>query len=147
MYEFVDRHPDTLDRTSRFLLWAMRKWVHARTIQTCPCMAVYRGFGDARAAAAVSDFHIAMILLNGDALEPLTLAPMGCRRICEDEAVLLALWRGIGGEDSALVGGTLQRLVRAEAVRPIARAMAACGTQLVMAGLDLSQACTQKIED
>lgn len=147
MYEFVDQHPDTLDRSSRFLLWAMRKWVHARASGTCPCMALYRGFADAGASAAVSDFHIAMILLNGEPLEQLTLAPMGCRRICEDEAVLLALWRGIGREDSALVGGTLQRLVKPEVVRPVARAMAACGTQLVLAGFDVSQVCTQKIED
>lgn len=147
MYAFVDRHPDTLDRTQRFLLWATRKWAHAQAIETCATMALYRGFSEAGVAAALSDFHIAMILLNGDALEPLTLAPMGSRRICEDEAVLLALWRGVACEDSALVGGTLERLVKPQAVGSIARAMAACGTQLAIAGFDLSKTCTQTIED
>lgn len=147
MYQFIDRHPSALGNTSRFLLWAMRGWGHARASKACAPMTLYRGFSSAGATAALSDFHIAMILLNGDALERLTLAPMSCGRICEDEAILLALWRGVGREDSTLVGGTLGRLVRREAVRPTARAMAACGTQLVMAGFDLLETCTQKIED
>jgi hypothetical protein len=147
MYAFIDRHPDTLARTSRFLLWAMRGWAHAHVNKACAPMSLYRGFSGLGAATALSDFHITMILLNGDALERLTLAPMSCGRVREDEAVLLALWRGVGREDSALVGGTLERLVRQEAVRPVARAMAACGTQLVMAGFDLLETGTQKIED
>jgi hypothetical protein len=147
MYEFIDRHPRALRNTPRFLLWAMRGWAHARANRVCAPMTLYRGFSSAGATAALSDFHIAMILLNGDALERLTLAPLSCGRICEDEAILLALWHGVGCEDSALVGGTLGRLVKEEAVRPTARAMAACGTQLVMAGFDLLETRTQKIED
>lgn len=147
MYEFVDRHPAALGSTSRFLLWAMRGWTQARANQACAPMTLYRGFSSAGATAALSDFHIAMILLNGDALERLTLAPMSCGRICEDEAVLLALWQGVGRENSTLVGGTLERLVKEEAVRPTARAMAACGTQLVMAGFDLMETRTRKIKD
>jgi hypothetical protein len=146
MYEFIDRHPSVLGNTSRFLLWGMRGWAHARANQACAPMALYRGFSSAGATAALSDFHIAMILLNGDPLERLTPAPMSCCRVCEDEAILLSLWHGVGREDSTLVGGTLERLVGQEAVRPTARAMAACGTQLVIAGFDLLDR-TQKIED
>lgn len=146
MYQFIDRHPDQLSKTFKFLLWAMRGWAFANGRNDCPPITLHRGFSDAGAASALSDFHIAMILLNGDPLERLTLAPMGECRIFEDEAILLALWRGVGS-DSTLVDGTLKRLVRHEAVRPVARAMAACGTQLAMAGFDLSDAHRQKIED
>lgn len=147
MYEFIDRHPSALGNASRFLLWAMRGWAHAHAHRVCAPMTLYRGFSSAGATAALSDFHIAMILLNGDALECLTLAPMSYCRICEDEAILLALWGGVGRADGTLVGGSLGRLVKEEAVRPTARAMAACGTQLVMAGFDLLETCTWKIED
>jgi hypothetical protein len=146
MYDFIDRHPNTLARSGRFVLWAMRGWAHGVAKKACPPVLLYHGFATLGAGAALSDFHVAMVLLHRNALTAPKLGQMGCCRIHEDEAVLLSLWQAVARDDSAMVAGTLQHLVRQEAVRPVARAMAACSMQLVLAGFDLADT-PAKIEE
>lgn len=146
MYEFIDRHPSALGNSGRFLLWAMRGWVGAAACGRCPPLSLYRGFTKLGAVAALTEFHLSMTLLYRDT-QQLTLAPMRCRRIAEDEALLLALWHGVAREGSDLVAGTLKCMVKRENVLPIARAMTTCCTQLALAGFDLTATHAAKIED
>ncbi|MEW9855055.1 hypothetical protein [Novosphingobium sp. M1R2S20] len=139
MYEFVDRHPASLSNSGRLVLWAMRGWSESTARKSCPPLALYRGFSRVGAGGAVHDFHTASTSLHGDALAPFTIAPMKSCSISEDEAMLLALWRGVALEDSDLVAGTLKLLVKPEAILTIARSMSGCSEQLKLAGLDLSQ--------
>lgn len=147
MYDFVDRHPNDLGNAGRFMLWAIRGWAQATARKTCPPMALHRGFAEAGAVAALSDFHLAMALIGRDSLDKLKMSPMSCSRIAEDEAILLALWRGVSVEDADLVSGTLKSMVKVETVLPIARAMSNCCTHLALAGLDLNEPHMQNIED
>src|SRR3546814_16223848 len=99
MYAFVDRPVESLCNGGRFLLWAMRAWVSAAERGQCPPRMLHRGFAAVNAAGALPDFHIAMALLGGEAVETLILAPMPCLQISEDEAILLGLWSDISSEE------------------------------------------------
>src|SRR3546814_17316622 len=69
MYAFVDRPVESLCNGGRFLLWAMRAWVSAAERGRCPPRMLHRGFAAVNAAGALPDFHIAMALLGGGAVE------------------------------------------------------------------------------
>lgn len=138
MYDFVDRRPGELGNAGRFMLWAMRGWNEAVARNACPPLALYPGFSRLGASAALNDFHVASTLIRREARVPLDIAPMKSLRVAEDEAVLLALWRGVAREDSGLVAATLKLLVKTDVILPIAAAMTGCCTQLKVAGLDLS---------
>ncbi|KQZ77214.1 hypothetical protein ASE06_02945 [Sphingopyxis sp. Root214] len=137
MYAFVDRRVDSLCNSGRFLLWAMRGWVHAADRGRCPPQVLHRGFSAVDAAPALPDFHVAMALLAGDAVETLLLAPLPCLQISEDEAILLGLWRDFSLENAANAHATLAFLAEGESVGPIAKAMGAAVDRLVAAGFDM----------
>lgn len=138
MYDFVDRRPGELGNAGRFTLWAMRGWNDAIDRDACPPLALYPGFNRLGASSALNDFHVASTWMRRESRVPLDLAPMKSLTIAENEAVLLALWRGVAREDSDLVAATLKLLVKTDAILPIARAMAGCCAQMKLAGLDLS---------
>ena len=138
MYAFVDRPVESLCNGGRFLLWAMRAWVLAAGRGQSPPQMLYRGFTAVEARGALPDFHIAMALLGGDAVETLLLAPMPCLQISEDEAILLGLWRDFSLGDFAAGRATLALLVGTVNVGSIASAMGAANEKLLAAGFDLS---------
>ncbi|MBB6427484.1 hypothetical protein [Sphingopyxis sp. JAI128] len=137
MYAFVDRPVESLCNGGRFLLWAMRAWVSAAERGQCPPERLYRGFSAVEALGALPDFHIAMALLAGDAVETLALAPMPCLQISEDEAILLGLWRDFSLESTANAHATLALLAAEHRVGAIARAMGAAAHRLIAAGFDM----------
>ena len=138
MYAFIDRPVESLDNNGRFLLWARRGWTHAAARGVCAPQALHRGFAEMHALVALPDFHVAMALLDGDAVQPIAMAPMGCRRIGENEAILLGLWRGMALGRRDAVRSTLALIVARDAVAPIAHAMHAASAGLADAGFDLS---------
>lgn len=137
MYDFVDRPVESLCNGGRFLLWAMRGWVSAAERGRCPPQALCRGFAAVDAADALPDFHIAMALLGGEAVETLHLAPMPCLQISEGEAILLGLWRDFSLEGCTNARATLALLAGQESVDLIAKAMGATVDRLVAAGFDM----------
>lgn len=138
MYDFVDQPVESLCNGGRFLLWAMRGWVRAAERGQCPPQLLHRGFVAVEAPGALPDFHIAMAMLGGDAVETLVLAPMPCLWISEDEAILLGLWRDFSLGDDANARRVLALLAEGDSVGPIAKAMGAVVDRLVVAGLDMS---------
>lgn len=138
MYAFVDRPVESLCNGARFLLWAMRGWVSAAERGQCPPRALQRGFAAVGALDALPDFHVGMALLAGDAVETLLLAPMPCRQVSEDEAILLGLWRdfSLEGADTS-ARATLALLAANDSVAPIANAMGAALACLTAAGFDM----------
>lgn len=138
MYAFVDRPVDSLCNGGRFLLWAMRGWVAAAGRGQCPPQLLHRGFVAVDAPGALPDFHVAMALLGGDAVQTLQLAPLPCLQISEDEAILLGLWRDFSLGHVANARATLALLAEGESVGPIAKAMGAAIDRLVAAGFDMS---------
>jgi hypothetical protein len=139
MYAFVDRPVESLCNSGRFMLWAMRGWARAASQRTCPPQAMANAFSRMGALPAMPDFHIAMALINRDALEKLAVAPIEHPHIIEDEAVLIGIWRGLASADPDRTRATLALLVRKESVQPIARAMSAAAAKLVAAGFDLAE--------
>ena len=137
MYAFVDRPVESLCNSGRFLLWAMRAWVSAAERGRCPPQMLHRGFSAVNAARALPDFHVAMALLGGDAVETLVLAPMPCLQISEDEAILLGLWRDISLESTTNAHATLALLAEGDSAGPIAKAMGAAIDRLLAAGFDM----------
>lgn len=138
MYAFIDRPVDSLDNSGRFLLWAMRGWTRVAGDGRCPPQALRRGFAATHAQHALPDFHVAMAMLTGEALAMMTMAPMPCRRIGEDEAILLGLWQRVAQGDEAGANATLALLVAPDAVGPVAHAMRAAVAGLTEAGFDPS---------
>lgn len=138
MYVFVDRPVESLCNGGRFLLWAMRGWVHAAERRQCPPQVLHRGFAAVDAAGALPDFHVTMALLAGDAARTLLLVPMPCLQISEDEAILLGLWRDISLGNAANARRALALLAEGDSVGPIANAMSAAVDRLVAAGFDMS---------
>ncbi|HEY0597598.1 MAG TPA: hypothetical protein VGD20_17440 [Sphingopyxis sp.] len=103
-----------------------------------PAAIAARGFVAVEAPGALPDFHIAMAMLGGDAVETLVLAPMPCLQISEDEAILLGLWRDFSLGNSANARRVLALLAEGDSAGPIAKAMGAVVDRLVAAGFDMS---------
>ena len=138
MYAFVDRPVTSLRNSARFLLWAMRGWADAARRGRCPRRALQRGFLCVRAGEMLGDFHVAMALLDGEALAPIALMPLPCARIGEGEAILLGLWRDLAGGEASRARATLALLVEPVSVAPAATAMSTALAGLAAAGFDLS---------
>ena len=135
MYDFIDQPVESLDNGGRFLLWAMRGWTRATGRGGCAPAALVRGFAGVGALAALPHFHMAMAVLNREAGEPLTLAPMACLQIAEDEALLASLWRDAAlGHDTTL-RATLTLMINEAAVAPAAQALTAAAERLASVGL------------
>lgn len=137
MYIYLDQPVGRLANGERFLLWAMRGWSHAMEKGMCPPMALCRGFTSVNALSALPDFHLALALLNRDALAQLRVGPMEYAHILEDEAILLGLWRDIALGDFDHMRETLRFLVDDDVLGATANAMTATMAKLVVAGFDL----------
>ncbi|AXB79682.1 hypothetical protein [Novosphingobium sp. P6W] len=147
MYDFIDRPVTELDNDGRFLLWAMRGWVHCAAKGNCPAQSLGRAFAGFNAQAVLPDFHIVMSLLSRRASERVMLAPMGCCRIAEHEAMLLALWRDVGIGRRENVRATLSHVVPADTVAAVAQAMSRASAAMTIAGFGISLINPQNIED
>lgn len=123
MYRFLDQPITRLDNGARFTLWAMRAWVSALEQSECPRAALAQAFARMGVLEALPDFHMALALINRDALDRIALAPLRCRVVAEDEAVLLGLWRDAAAGADARVGATLSLLLAREAVASATRAL------------------------
>lgn len=116
MYDFVDRPIDQLNQGGATVLHAMRLWVRRAANGQCACaelrhLFTARGFG-----AGVGGFGAMMHALHGGARRNVSFRHVGCPRIGEDEAVLLALIR--------------PRCGRAGGARDEAAQMLVCGARL-----------------
>ena len=137
MYAFIDRPVESLGNSGRFLLWAMRGWACAAERGQCPPQRLHRGFVAVNAAGALPDFHVAMALIGGDAVETLLLAPMPCLQISEDEAILLGLGHRFSLGEGARACATRALLADGDSVGPIAKAMQTRARRLIAAGFDM----------
>ncbi|WP_404477210.1 hypothetical protein [Novosphingobium sp. BL-52-GroH] len=147
MYDFIDRPVSELDNDGRFLLWAMRGWGHCAGKGNCPARSLDRAFAGFNAATVLPDFHLAMALLSRRAAERLVLAPMGCVRIAEHEALLLALWRDVGIGRRENVRATLEHIVPADTVVAVAQAMSRARAAMTIAGFGIALINPLNIED
>ncbi|MEE4451691.1 hypothetical protein [Novosphingobium resinovorum] len=138
MYDFLDRPVTELDNDGRFLLWAMRGWAHSASKGNCPAQSLGRAFAGHNAAAVLPDFHMAMALLSRRANERLAVAPMGCHRISEHEALLLALWRDVGIGRRENVRATLAHVVPCDTVAAVAQAMSRASAAMTIAGFGIA---------
>lgn len=138
MYDFLDRPVTELDNDGRFLLWAMRGWVHAASRGNCPARALGRAFAGFNATGVLADFHMAMSLISRRASDRVLLAPMGCGRISEHEALLLALWRDVGIGRRENVRATLAHVVPCDTVAAVAQAMSRASAAMTIAGFGIA---------
>lgn len=116
MYNYVDRQVSEMDDGTRFLIWAMRRWVHAIHEGQCPPSVIGPAFSRWHMLGAMPHFHLAMILLNRQARGPIRFAPMRCPRVAEDEAILIALVHAFIERDNVRAYATASLLVEEEAV-------------------------------
>jgi len=138
MYAYVDQPVERLCMGGRFLLWAMRGWSQAVESGRCPPIALSAGFSAVGGLAAMRDFHMAMTLFNQDALGQISVAPMECPYIVEDEAIVLGMWRDVALGDFANMRATLALTVARESISPLAQAMTTVLARLVASGFDMT---------
>lgn len=138
MYDFLDRPVTQLDGDGRFLLWAMRGWAHAAARGECAPHALKDAFGKHNATIALADFHMTMALIARRTTEGLLLAPVGHPRICEHEALLLALWRDVGIGRRENVRATLAHVVPCDTVAAVARAIGRTSAAMTIAGFGIA---------
>lgn len=135
MYDFIDRDIASLDRGAQFLLWSMRTWVQAAEARSCLGPKLAPSFARWQVLGALPHFHGVMGHLARDALTTMAFAPHCCRRVCEDEAMLLALFRSAETDDPEIVAATLAMLVTEANVAPVLASLTALMRPL--AALDL----------
>ena len=111
MYEFIDRPVTELDRGSRFLVWSMRSWLLACGQEHCPAATIGPAFARWRMIGGLQPFHRTMLILNRNALEKLGFCSLGCNRVSEHEAILIALVAMIGSGELVAARNTLAMLV------------------------------------
>lgn len=147
MYDFIDRPVTALDNAGRFLLWAMRGWVHSAAKGNCPAHALGRAFAGFNAREVLPDFHMAMALISRRAGERIMLAPLACPRISEHEAMLLALWRDTGIGRGENVRATLAHIVPVDTVAAVSQAMSRASAAMTIAGFGIALIAPHSIED
>lgn len=136
MYAFVDQPVARLSHGSRFVLWAMRAWIHAMEKRRCPPAALAPAFAKMDVLPAIPDLQIVMAMMNRDALEQRSFGAIDCGNIHEDEAVMLDLWRDVAFGNADHARATLALLVSDEAIGPIIRAMTEMTAKLTAAALN-----------
>jgi len=127
MYALIDRPVALLGAEDRFLLDAMRAWVHALTLAGDPGRAVARGFEARGLAARQAAFDDAMRALDRGSADTLTFQRPCHATVEEDEAIVLGLWRLVQGDRIGDARRAAARLLTAGAARDLVRAMAAFG--------------------
>jgi len=147
VYDFLDRSVRDLDNDGRFLLWALRGWLHSTVKGNCPLNSLGRAFAGFNAAGILPDFHTTMALLSRRAAQCLRLAPMGCMRIGEHEALLLALWRDVGIGRRENVRATLALVVPDDTVAAVAQAMSRASAAMTVAGFGTALIAPHTTED
>lgn len=138
MYAYVDQPVERLCMGGRFLLWAMRGWSQSVALGRCPPVALSAGFSAVGALLAMRDFHMVMTMFNQDSLGRISVAPMECSRIIEDEAIVLGMWRDVALGDFDHMRATLALTVERESISPLAQTMTAVMARLVASGFDMS---------
>jgi hypothetical protein len=116
MYRYLDRLVGTLEPAQRLLVWAMRNWVAAASQGRCPCARLGAAFESCGVGEALSDFNTAMLVLNGEGVGALRLAPLCGPQVRDDEARLLALFAAGLGADDRQLHRLADQLVRPDAV-------------------------------
>jgi hypothetical protein len=130
MYDFIDRDTAQLDRGAQFLLWSMRTWVQAVEARNCPGPRLAPGFARSHVLSALAHFHGVMGHLSRDALQTMAFAPHCCRRVSEDEALLLSLFRAAQTEADDRLNETLAMLVTETSAAPLLASLSALMRQL-----------------
>jgi hypothetical protein len=131
----MDRKVATLDQGGRFLIWAMRNWVFATGERRCALPAIGPAFFKHGMEQAASCFHMAMMILNREALLTLRFAPINCAVVSEDEALLLNLFATAGSDMGGTTVPTLKLMVQAASVPALHRALTGVAGHLHDAGL------------
>lgn len=134
MYQFVDRPVAALGGGGRFILWAMRGWIHAASHGNCPPGALAPAFARHTVLPALPHLHVMMAELNRRAKGQILFSPLAHCKIGEDEAVLLQTCQDA---DSLPLRAekTLELLLEPEAVGPAFTAMIGMLGHLREAGL------------
>jgi hypothetical protein len=135
MYDYIDRPIESLDRGGRFLVWAMRSWVISLGQRQCPAAAIGPAFARWGIIGALPRFHIAMSLLNRHGLMTFGFAPLACRCVAEDEALLLATIRAVRNGSPRTVHGLAEALIEEESVAPFLDALTGLVAGLATSGL------------
>ncbi len=134
MYDFVDRPVGRLCGGSRFVLWAMRAWTDALEHESCPPGSLATPFLRNGAIDALPSFHRVMLAVNRGARDTVMLGPVGCARIGESEAILLAAWARVDSAP-AQVRATLRMMLEDEAAEAMFEALVTARGRLADAGL------------
>lgn len=125
MYALIDRPVALLGAADRFLLDAMRAWVHALTLAGDPERAIAGGFAARGLAGRQAAFDAAMRALDEGSAETLTFQRPCHGTVEEEEAVLLGLWHLVQRDRLGDAIAAAERLVTPAAARALVRAMAA----------------------
>jgi hypothetical protein len=134
MYAYVDRPVIRLGRGGRFLLHAMRGWLHAAAHGRCPPGLLAPLFARAGALSALPAVNRLMVELNANARGRVAFLPLCAEMIGDDEAVLLQLWQD-ARLDAPRAQRTLALLLRPEALGGAFDALLTASARLGEAGL------------
>lgn len=115
MYHYFDRPTASLDRTSAFLLWAIRAGSSALAGRRCIGATLGPGFGRLGLEAALPHFAIGLAVLVREAAQPIRVMAAGCCRVGEHEAMLLALLTAVEPDAERRVGETARILLESAA--------------------------------
>jgi hypothetical protein len=104
VYALIDRPIAELPAADRFLLDAMRAWVHALTLAGDPGSVIANGFASQGRAGEAAAFDAAMRVLDTGSTATITFQRPCHATVEEDEAVVLSLWQLV--RDDRLSGAT-----------------------------------------
>ena len=116
VYRFLDRPICSMAPGHQILLWSMRSWVAAMSVQRCPCSVLGPSFERWRVAELLPDFNMAMFVLNVEGTGPLRFGQPNCATVHDDEAMLLTLFDAAADNDDTLVDRLAAQAVKPEAV-------------------------------
>lgn len=135
MYAFVDRPVTALDHGGRFLLWTLRNWVLALTEGRCAAAAVGPAFAKWDMMPAFPAFHRMLTLLNTYGRETISVSPLACQCVSEDEALFLALINSLEERRPAMVRDTVALLVEEEHVGSMLASISCLGGAMMDVGI------------
>lgn len=140
MYDFLDRPVGSLSMGGCIALWAARSWSRALARSSCPVHAIAPAFARCRLVAALQPMHHLMLILRHRSFQTFVVAPVGCPRIGDGEALMLSLLALARTGDHVSLHGLIDSLVEADTAAKAFLAVIAIDRAFADAGLAIGPA-------
>lgn len=143
MYNYLDKPLNKASASEKFFVWAIRGWLEAIQLNKCPRSFLKKGFEGQSGNNLFPIFNTFMSTLHAGAARDIRICSLPCRKITEDEALLLAAIAGLELGHKSPARAVFSDMLKPAAARRALTIARRLQHQLSTAGYKLNAPTTQ----